>query len=116
MEESDVDTVILVCDDEESSRNLLNKLMAQGIAVAGLASSVAQARALAAQTFANIAVLAPHPTAGPIGRDLARDLMKTWGVRSLLLNDSPESEDDWSPAPGQVERLRSVLGQGPLHA
>lgn len=116
MEESDVDTVILVCDDEESSRNLLNKLMAQGIAVAGLASSVAQARALAAQTFANIAVLAPRPTAGPIGRELARDLMKTWGVRSLLLNDGPEAQDDWSPAPGQVERLRSVLGPEPLHA
>ncbi len=110
MDQSDVDTVILVCDDEEDSRHLLDKLTGQGIGVVGPAASVAQARTLAAQTFASIAVLAPRPSSGPLGRDLARDLMKTWGVRSLILQDAAESQDDWAPLPAQIERLRSVLG------
>lgn len=113
MDESDVDTVILVCDNEEESRQLLSKLSAEGIGVVGPATSVAQARTLAAQTFANIAVLAPRPTAGPLGRDLARDLMKTWGVRSLILQEGADAEDDWAPRPGQVETLRRVLGPEP---
>ena len=115
MDDSDVDTVILVCDNEEYSRHILNKLVAQGIGVVGPATSVAQARTLAAQTFANIAVLAPRPTAGPLGRDLARDLMKTWGVRSLILEDAGEAQGDWAPRPAQVEHLRRVLGPDPRH-
>jgi CheY-like chemotaxis protein len=114
MDESDVETVILVCDDEANSRTLLQKLMDQGIGVVGLATSVAQAKNLAAQTFANIAVLAPHPTEGPLGRDLARDLMDTWGVRSLILED--HAQHDWAPAPGQTARLRSALGAEAQHA
>ena len=113
MDDSDVDTVILVCDNEEESRHILSKLAAQGIGVIGPATSVAQARTLAAQTFANIAVLAPRPTAGPLGRDLARDLMKTWGVRSLILEDAADADGDWSPRPGQIETLRRVLGPEP---
>jgi hypothetical protein len=115
MDDADIDTVILVCDNEEDSRHILNKLMAQGIGVVGPATSVAQARTLAAQTFANIAVLAPRPTAGPLGKDLARDLMKTWGVRSLILEETAESQIDWAPRPAQVEHLRRVLGPDPLH-
>lgn len=115
MDESDVETVILVCDDEENSRTLLRRLMDEGIGVVGLATSVAQAKNLAAQTFANIAVLAPHPTEGPLGRELARDLMDTWGVRSLILQEAGTA-DHWSPAPGQAARLRSVLGPSALHA
>jgi len=115
MDESDVETVILVCDDEANSRTLLKRLMDQGIGVVGLATSVAQAKNLAAQTFANIAVLAPKPTEGPLGRGLARDLMDTWGVRSLILEDGAALHD-WSPAPGQAARLRNALGPTPLLA
>ena len=113
MDDHDVDTVILVCDNEEDSKHFLSKLSAQGIGVVGPATNVAQAKMLASQTFANIAVLAPRPTAGPLGRDLARELMRTWGVRSLILEDGPEAQVDWTPRPAQVEHLRRVLGEQP---
>jgi hypothetical protein len=112
VDESDVDTVLLVCDNEEDSRHILGRLAAQGISVVGPATSVAQARTLAAQTFAHIAVLAPRPSEGPLGRDLAQDLMRTWGVRSLIL-DTAEAQGEWALPPGQVARLRSVLGPEP---
>ncbi len=108
MDDNDVDTVMLVCDNEEESRTLLGKLVAQGIRVIGPVTNVAQAKTLVAQTFADIAVFA-RPSAGPLGRDLARDLMKTWGVPSLILEDGAESQGEWSPRPAQAEHLRRLL-------
>jgi CheY-like chemotaxis protein len=109
MDDTGLDTVILVCDDETNSREILSKLSAQGIGVIGPATTASMALTLAAQTFANIAVLARRPDGGPLGPELARRLMKTWGVRSLVLEDGEESHDDWAAMPAQAARLKQIL-------
>ena len=108
MGDSDVDTVILVCDNEVESQDILNRLVAEGIYVVGPATTASQALTLAAQTFANIAVLAHRPNSGPLGPELAQRLMNTWGVRSLILEEGAEP-GDWSAMPAQAAKLRRIL-------
>ena len=109
MEDSHVESVILVCDDERDSHDILNRLEAEGIGVIGPATSATMALTLASQTFANIAVLARRPSEGPLGSELARSLMKTWGVRSVVLEGGADAHDEWAARPAQAARLRGIL-------
>jgi hypothetical protein len=109
MEDNHVESVILVCDDERESHDILNRLEAEGIGVIGPATSATMALTLASQSFANIAVLARRPSSGPLGADLAHTLMKTWGVRSVVLEGEAEAQSEWAPKPAQAARLRSIL-------
>src|SRR5687768_11634631 len=113
MDDSHVESVILVCDDERESHDILNKLEAEGIGVIGPATSATMALTLASQSFANIAVLARRPSGGPLDADLAKNLMNTWGVRSVVLEGDVETHGDWAPRPAQAARLRDILqGRG----
>jgi len=109
MDDSHVESVILVCDDERDSHDILNRLEAEGIGVIGPATSATMALTLASQTFANIAVLARRPSGGPLSSDLAHSLMKTWGVRSVVLEGDGETQGEWAAMPAQAARLRNIL-------
>lgn len=109
MNDSHIESVILVCDNERDSHDILNRLEAEGIGVIGPATSATMALTLASQTLANIAVLARRPSEAPLSSDLARNLMKTWGVRSVVLEGGAETQGEWAAKPAQAARLRSIL-------
>ncbi|MCC7268170.1 MAG: hypothetical protein IT546_12660, partial [Caulobacteraceae bacterium] len=56
------DTVLLVCSDEERSRDLLERLVEGGFGVVGPAPNAALALALAAQAAPTVALVARPPT------------------------------------------------------
>lgn len=103
--------VLLVCDDEKYSLHLLDRLSDSGFGVLGPAANAAVALTLASQGRPTVAVVASQPVDAP---ELADNLMRTWGVRSLLLQDVSDSDDfldaDWRAEPAQRDRLHKALG------
>ncbi|OYX31461.1 MAG: hypothetical protein B7Y99_10000 [Caulobacterales bacterium 32-69-10] len=100
-----------MCDDESYSLHLLDRLSDSGFGVLGPAPNAAIALALASQSRATVALVASQPRGAP---ELADSLMRTWGVRSLLLQDVSDADDftaaDWAAAPAQRDRLHRALG------
>jgi hypothetical protein len=119
------DTVLLVCSDEERSRDLLERLVRGGFGVVGPAPNAALALALAAQAAPTVALVARPPTGRRGAAELADALMNQWGIGSVVLADALveglELDDapSWAPRPGQQARLRRALGEPeaaqPLH-
>ncbi len=116
MTELQSDTVLLVCDDADYAVAVLDKLYSGGYSVVGPVSTAAMALALTAQSCPTIAVVARPPTGIRKAPELADELMRTWGVTSLILDGGFEvgagesaQAPHWSPRPGQVERLRRAL-------
>ncbi len=111
MSDQQNEIVLLVCDDEKYSMHLLDRLSDSGFGVLGPASNAAIALTLAAQSRPTVALVASQPLEGP---ELADNLMRNWGVRSLLLQDVSDTEDftgaDWAAAPAQRNRLHRALG------
>lgn len=110
-----LDTVLLICSDGASAATLRDRLFEEGFQVIGPASTAAMAMALAAQTLPTVAVIARPPTGRRNAAEAARDLMRTWGVGSVVLGDatdrlaSPPPESRWVARPSQVARLRRAL-------
>lgn len=109
-----VDTVLIVCDDEKYSADLISALIESGSNVVGPVTRANMALALAAQTSPTVAIVARPPTGRRDADALARELMDTWGVRSLVLEGArpegiPPDERPWEPAPGEFASLRAAL-------
>lgn len=120
----ETDTVLVVCSDEERTRDILERLALGGFGVVGPASSAALALALAAQAAPTVALVARPPTGRRDAAELATALMSQWGIGSVVLADVLNEgglvlDDDpsWAPRPGQQARLRRALGEvgEPLH-
>jgi len=113
-----LETVLLICDDEQESSDLLSRLWDAGHAVLGPVATTGMALAIAAQHSPTLALVA-RPPAGRRGTgELTQHLMRTWGVGSVVAKGGWDAPADvWqgvdcSPRPGQVARLRKALGAG----
>lgn len=114
------ETVLLVCDDENYSLKLIDLLNDSGHRVLGPVTNAAMALTIASQSLPTVAVVASQSVDATDGSELADNLMRTWGVRSLLLGrQTPEPEDFagaaisapvWAAHPAQRERLHRDLG------
>lgn len=120
--EHNTDTVLLVCSDEERSRDILERLVGDGFSVVGPAPNAALALALAAQSAPTIALVARPPTGRRGAAELAGALMSQWGIGSVVLDEALDvglQIDDgasWAPRPGQRARLRRALGHPTMEA
>jgi hypothetical protein len=109
-----MDTILVVCRDEDYSTNLICSLQEIGASVIGPVECDGTALALAAQTSPNLAILADAPTGDRDAEGLARELHETWGVRSLVLEgaaERPLGEQPWLPDPETLERLIDTLAR-----
>lgn len=108
------ETVLLVCRDEGRAREILAQLYDEGFGVIGPAPTAALALALAAQTAPTVALVAQPPTGRRNAAELASDLMRNWGIRSLVLDEARDGaersfEGDWSLPAAEMPRLRRAL-------
>lgn len=108
-----MDTILVICRDENYSTNLVGNLQDIGATVVGPVSDGNMALALAAQTSPNLAILADEPTCDRDAESLARELHETWGVRSLVLDKAAAAvgEQPWLPEPETLDRLIDTLAQ-----
>lgn len=117
MTEPRTDTILLVCGCEHGAADILDKLYGGGFSVVGPAPTAAMAMAMAAQTAPTIALVAGRPSGRRNAAELAGDLMRTWGVRSWILDhadhqyepsDAALSADDL-----RVSHIRRILHGDP---
>lgn len=108
-----MDTILVVCRDEDYSVNLIGSLQDIGANVVGPVSDGDMALALAAQTSPNLAIVAHDPTCARDAEGLARELHDTWGVRSLVLDSATKAvgEQPWLPEADELNRLIDTLAQ-----
>jgi len=108
-----MDTILLVCRDEDYSVNLIGSLHDIGANVIGPVTSGDVALALAAQISPNLAILADDPSCERDAAGLARELHDTWGVRSLVLDRAMAhvGEQPWLPEAETLERLIDSLAR-----
>ncbi|PZQ65842.1 MAG: hypothetical protein DI570_00015 [Phenylobacterium zucineum] len=108
-----MDTILIVCRDEQYSANLIGSLHDIGASVVGPVSDGDTALTLAAQTSPNLAILADEPTCERDAQGLARELHAIWGVRSLVLTDNrlTVGEQPWLPEPETLDRLIDTLAE-----
>ena len=113
MSSTPMDTILLICRDEDYSVSLIGSLQDIGANVVGPVSDGDVALALAAQTSPNLAIVADDPTCARDAEGLAKELHDTWGVRSLVLDDNPRptGEQPWLPEPETLDRLIDTLAQ-----
>jgi hypothetical protein len=110
--------VLLVCDDEKYSLELMDRLSDSGHRVLGPVTNAAMAMTIASQSLPTVALVASQ-SLDASGPALADGLMRQWGVRSLLLGrEAPEPEDfaeaaaepEWAAEPARRARLHRDLG------
>jgi hypothetical protein len=113
MTSSTMDTILLVCSDEDYSANLIDSLHGIGANVIGPVTRGDVALALAARNSPNLAIFADEPSCERDAEDLARELHDTWGVRSLLLDAAIRDvgEQPWLPEAETLDRLIDSLAQ-----
>jgi len=113
MTSTPMDTILVICRDENYSVNLVGSLQDIGANVVGPVSDGDTALALAAQTSPNLAIVADDPTCSRNAEGLARELHETWGVRSLVLDESNRlaGEEPWLPEAETLDRLIDTLAQ-----
>lgn len=112
------DTVLLVCSDPIFATRVLTSFFRAGYPIVGPVASASMALMLAAQTAPQLALVARPLTGRRNARDLARDLLRNWGIRSLVLDeavagDRPVLDDDarWRTSPRETARLMAALGR-----
>jgi hypothetical protein len=108
-----MDTILVVCRDEDYSNNLIGSLQDIGASVVGPVADGDMALALAAQTSPNLAIVADDPSCDRDAQTLARELHETWGVRSLVLDAAAPrlGEQPWLPEADDLDRLIDTLAQ-----
>ncbi|WP_374576225.1 hypothetical protein [Phenylobacterium sp.] len=109
------DTVVVACAAPESSEKIVGILSDFGFSVVGPVDSARMALALAAQTPLTLAVVGSKLTGRRDGPALARELMNTWGVPSVLV-DADDEDADWRAADPVAARLRRALTEAELTA
>jgi hypothetical protein len=111
MNSTPMDTILLVCSDEDYSVNLIGSLHDIGANVVGPISRGDVALALAAQISPNLAIFADEPSGDRDAVGLAQELHDTWGVRSLLLDSAMKGvgEQPWLPESETLDRLIDSL-------
>jgi hypothetical protein len=116
MEAIQHDTVLLVCRDPLFAERTLRRFYQAGHPIVGPVSTAAMALALAAQAAPRVALVAQPLTGRRNTLDLARELMRQWGIRSLLLKDAlPRGLDGarealtWRPSLAETRRLMDLL-------
>lgn len=116
-EATPADTVVVACAAAESSEKIVGILSDFGFSVVGPVDSARMALALAAQTPLTLAVVGSKLTGRRDGPTLARELMKTWGVRSVMVESGEEVEDaDWRAEDPLAARVRLALSEAELTA
>jgi hypothetical protein len=112
--------ILLVCDDERRSYEIMRRLHLAGLGVVGPVTSAAQAMVLAGQESSTVAVVAGRPTGRRDAAELARDLMSAWGINSWVLAgagcDDPTAGIEWSRDPECLARLKRALAEPELLA
>lgn len=110
--------VLVICSDARYAYEVLGKLFDAGVNAVGPVSTAAMALAIAAQTSPSLAIVANPPTGRRNAAETARDLMRSFGVRSLILDEArtvvrprPIFECAWAARSTQVTRLRAILGR-----
>lgn len=107
--------VLLICDEERQSYDIIGRLNRAGVGVIGPVTSAAQAMMLAGQLSSGVAIVARRPTGRRNAFELARDLMSSWGIRSWVLPDAASSEaplhSAWAIEDKRLARLKQALGE-----
>jgi hypothetical protein len=107
------ETILLVCDCEHSTTDILDKLYLGGFSVVGPVPNARMALLMAAQTVPTIAVVASPPNGRRNAAELANDLMRTWGIRSWVLEraevagTSPDAV--WAADDDRLGHIRRAL-------
>ncbi|MDO9433646.1 MAG: hypothetical protein V4820_02420 [Pseudomonadota bacterium] len=109
-----METVLVICDDQNYSSEILTRLSFEGMNSLGPVSTAGMALALAAQTKPTLAIVAGTPTGRRGGAELASKLLSDWGVHSWLIDAhggeaSEAAMGDWAPPPEQLDRLRRAF-------
>jgi hypothetical protein len=111
------DTVVVACAAPGSSEKIVGILSDFGFSVVGPVDSARMALALAAQTPLTLAVVGSQLSGRRDGPTLARELLDTWGVRSVLLDEEEtHAEADWRAADPIAARVRRALSEAELTA
>jgi hypothetical protein len=89
----------------------LAKLVDSGASVVGPASTARLSLALAAVTAPTLAVVARPPTGERGATELARTLMREWGIPSVILCEGEAATSpNWAPSSEQLESLKLAMG------
>ncbi len=112
------DTVLLVCSDPVFATRALAGFFRAGYPIVGPVATASMALMLAAQTAPKVALMARPLTGRRNVRDLARDLLRNWGIRSLLLDEAVQGlrpllaeNAGWRTSPAETARLLAALGR-----
>ena len=119
MHDTAKETVLLICGDAARAARIMADLYEAEIRVIGPIQTAGVALAMTAQTSATLALLAGEPTGQRNAPQLARALLDTWGVRSMLLDETEHAalgDVAWRAPDGQVSRIRDVLSRAPQSA
>jgi hypothetical protein len=114
-------TVLLVCESESLTAEILGRLFEAGVNVVGPVHSASMALAMAAQAAPTMAIVASPPSGRRKASELAHDLMRTWGIRSLVFDEAADVEareaQEWDAPHEQIAHIRRALeGAGRLGA
>ena len=105
------ETILLVCSDEGHSSEILGRLIDNGASVVGPAPTARLSLALAALTAPTLALVARPPTGKRGATELARALMREWGIPSVILCEGePATSPNWAPRIEQLESLKLAIG------
>jgi hypothetical protein len=112
MHDVDKETVLLICSDAAEASQIMTQLYDAQIRVVGPIHTARMALALSAQTEATLALVVGEPTGERKTPQLAQALLETWGVRSMLLDETAHDalpDVSWRAPQSQVARIRRAL-------
>jgi len=119
MHDTDKETILLICSDAAEASRIMAALYDAQVRVIGPIHTARMALAMTAQTNATLALLASEPTGERKSAQLAKTLLDTWGVRSMLLDETEHAalgDTPWRAPETQVARIRQALSRSPLPA
>jgi len=117
MHDTDKETVLLICGDAADAARITTDLYDAQIRVIGPFHTARMALAMTAQTDATLALVAGEPTGERKAPQLAKALLETWGVRSMLIDEAEHAalgEAPWRAPDHQVARIRRALARETL--
>lgn len=119
MHDIDKETVLLICGDATDAARIMTRLYDAQIRVIGPIQTARMALAMTAQTGATVALLAGEPLGERKTPQLAEALMETWGVRSMLVDETEHAalgDVTWRAPDAQAARIHGALTPAALLA